>query len=434
MSEVMLPPFHFRGSIPASKSILNRLLIIQSFAPALSIIGDSDADDVVKMKAGLRHVMRNEPADCGAAGTTLRFLSLRASRVAGTHHLSGSLRLFERPQSEISRLLTQLDCEAEIRLQRLTVRGQGWQTPETEVVIDRSVSSQFASALFLNAWGLDFDLQVRFVGAAVSQSYFEMTIELLRRSGMKIEKLKPAVGDAEGDAVYVIKAKSEVTASSLVTEPDASSAFAVAATGVARSGIVELENWPSNSLQPDAVFPDLLRQMGCETTLTTVNDLQTLRIMRAVKSKLKPLDFDLRDAPDLFPVLAVLCALADGRSRLFNAPQLAHKESNRIGKMAELIKNLGRKVKVLPDGLEIDGREVADSGSGSGSGFGFGPRFRYSTDHDHRLAMAAAVAQAAGADLEILEPKVVDKSFPGFWEAIQTASGGGVASGAGALA
>ncbi len=407
------PPFHFRGTIPASKSILNRLLIIQSFAPDLAIIGDSDADDVVKMKAGLKHVMKNEPADCGAAGTTLRFLSLRASRIAGTHHLSGSLRLFERPQSEISRLLTQLDCEAEIRMQRLTVRGQGWQPPENEVVIDRSVSSQFASALFLNAWGLAFDLRIRFVGEAVSQSYFAMTIELLRRSGMKIEKLEQVAGDAEGDTVYVIGAKSEVTARSLLAEPDASSAFAVAATGVARSGIVEIENWPEESLQPDAVYPALLKKMGCDSTLIENKGQRTLRITRAVDSKLMALDYDMRDAPDLFPVLAVLCSVAEGRSRLFNAPQLAHKESNRIGKIAELIKNLGRKVKVLSDGLEIEGRADSD----------FGPRFRYSTDHDHRLAMAAAVAQAAGADIEILEPKVVDKSFPGFWQAIETASG-----------
>ena len=133
--------FSFRGQIPASKSILNRLLIIQSFSPRLVLESDTDADDVVKMRNGLKQVLRGEPADCSAAGTTLRFLALRASRLAGTHHLSGSLRLFERPQTELSRLLTQLGCEAEIRLQRMTVRGQGWVKPEGDIVIDRSVSS-----------------------------------------------------------------------------------------------------------------------------------------------------------------------------------------------------------------------------------------------------------------------------------------------------
>jgi 3-phosphoshikimate 1-carboxyvinyltransferase len=333
----------------------------------------------------------------------LRFLSLRASRLIGTHHLSGSLRLFERPQTELSRLLTQLDCEAEIRLQRLTVRGQGWQQPLGDVVIDRSVSSQFASALFLNAWGLDFDLRVQFVGEVVSESYFLMTLELLKRAGMKIEH----VTDATSRETYIVKAASQITAKTLATEPDASSAFAIVATGVARAGVVEIENWPITvSLQPDAIFPDLLRTMNCLVELKN----GVLRVERKSTTILGPLEFNLRDAPDLFPVLAVLCSLANGRSRLFGAPQLAHKESNRIGKIAELIKSLGRKVRLLPDGLEIEGR--ADSL--------FPPRFKFSTDHDHRLAMAAAVAQGAGADLEIQEPKVVDKSFPGFWQAIET--------------
>ena len=398
--------FHFRGSIPASKSILNRLLIIQSFAPGLVIHGDSDADDVVKMRAGLRHVLRNEPADCGSAGTTLRFLSLRASRLQGSHHLSGTLRLFERPQAELARVLTQLDCEAEIRLQRLTVRGQGWQKPEGEVIIDRSVSSQFASALFLNAWGLTFDLRVRFVGKSVSESYFTMTLELLKQAGMQIRS--EPTQDGSGDTIYVIPAHSEVTAKEISTEPDASSAFAIAATGVARAGLVEIESWPELSLQSDAVFPGLLTQMGC----TSSSKNGWLQVDCRERTLLKPIDFNLLDAPDLFPVLAVLCSIAEGRSRLFGAPHLAHKESNRIAKTAELVKALGRKVKILPDGLEIEGR----------SELKFPPSFRYSTDHDHRLAMAAAVARSAGAEIESQEPKVVDKSFPGFWRAIESGS------------
>lgn len=403
--------FHYRGSIPASKSILNRLLIIQSFSQNLQIIGDSDADDVVKMRAGLKHVLRGEPADCGAAGTTLRFLALRASRLTGTHHLSGSLRLFERPQSELARLLTQLACEAEIRLQRLTVRGQGWQKPEGEILIDRSVSSQFASAVLLSAWQLDFDLRVRLSGPPVSESFLAMTIELLRRAGMAIGQER----DPSGDLLCLVRAGQEVRSHSLLAEPDASSAFAVVAAGVARSGVVEIEKWPRESLQPDAIFPDLLESMNCKVEMIGSEDhSQTLlRVERVVGSQLNPLEFNLRDAPDLFPVLAVLCSVANGRSKLFGAPHLAHKESDRIGKTAELIKSLGRKVKVLADGLEIEGRGDAS----------FPARFRFATDHDHRLAMAAAVAQAAGADLEIQEPKVVDKSFPGFWQAIESGSG-----------
>ena len=233
-----------------------------------------------------------------------------------------------------------------------------------------------------------------------------MTLELLKQAGMQIRS--EPTQDGSGDTIYVIPAHSEVTAKEISTEPDASSAFAIAATGVARAGLVEIESWPELSLQSDAVFPGLLTQMGC----TSSSKNGWLQVDCRERTLLKPIDFNLLDAPDLFPVLAVLCSIAEGRSRLFGAPHLAHKESNRIAKTAELVKALGRKVKILPDGLEIEGR----------SELKFPPSFRYSTDHDHRLAMAAAVARSAGAEIEIQEPKVVDKSFPGFWRAIESGS------------
>lgn len=392
--------FHFRGEIPASKSILNRLLIIQSYSDTLKVIGVSDADDVAKMRSGLKQILRGEPADCGAAGTTLRFLSLRASRISGTHHLSGSLRLFERPQTETARLLTQLDCEAEIRLQRMTIRGQGWQKPEGELIVDRSTSSQFASAVLLNAWHLPFDLRLRFEGEQVSESYLSMTISLCERAGMKFER--------EGANLLIVRANSQVTATELVAEPDASSAFAIAAVGVAKFGTVEIANWPAESLQPDAVFPVLLAQMGCSVEAAH----GTLKISRAAGHELRAIEFNIKDCPDLFPVLAVLCANAHGRSRLFGAPHLAHKESDRIAAVTSLVKSLGRRARALPDGIEIDGKPDAV----------YPALFKYSTDHDHRLAMAGAVAQAAGAKIEILDPRVVNKSYPGFWKAIEESS------------
>ncbi|RYZ68676.1 MAG: 3-phosphoshikimate 1-carboxyvinyltransferase [Proteobacteria bacterium] len=392
--------FNFKGEIPASKSILNRLLIIQSYSDNLKVVGDSDADDVVKMRMGLKQILRGEPADCGAAGTTLRFLSLRASRISGTHHLSGSLRLFERPQTETARLLTQLDCEAEIRLQRMTIRGQGWQKPEGELIVDRSSSSQFASAVLLNAWHLPFDLRLRFEGAQVSESYLSMTISLCERAGMKI--------DREGANVLIVRAGSQVTATELIAEPDASSAFAIAAVAVAKHGTIEIFNWPDESLQPDAVFPILLAQMGCDVETSG----GVLKITRPAGQPLRAIEFNIKDCPDLFPVLSVLCANAVGKSRLFGAPHLALKESDRIATITDLVKSLGRRARALPDGIEIDGKPDAV----------FPQLFKFSTDHDHRLAMAGAVAQAAGAKIEILEPRVVNKSYPGFWRAIEESS------------
>lgn len=397
--------FHFRGRIPASKSILNRLLILRSFEYGLVIDGDSNADDVIKMRNALAQFERGEMADCGHAGTTLRFLALRASRLPGTHHLAGSLRLFQRPQTEIIRLLEQLGCQADVGPQRLTIRGQGWVVPKQGLAIDRSVSSQFASAVLLSAWDLPEPLSLRFEGDAVSESYFAMSLELARRAGMKFEKVS--------DSEVIVAAGSRVVPQILDAETDVSSAFAVAGLAAMR-GVAEIEAWPDQSLQPDSVFPQILEKMGCrvafveETGHNHLSHLKTLRIERP-EGSLKPVDWDLRDCPDLFPVLAALCAFAGGRSRLFGAPHLAHKESSRIEKSAELVRLAGRKAREIEGGLEIDGQPAISESSMKDI------RLSFDTDHDHRLAMAAAVVCAGGVPVKIQHPEVINKSFPGFF-------------------
>lgn len=393
--------FRFRGVLPASKSVLNRLLILQSFEPSLKINGDSSADDVMKMKAGLAQLLRGKEVDCGAAGTTLRFLALRASRLPGRHVLTGSKRLFERPQNELLLVLEQLGCQTRLESQRLVIEGQDWRiTSEEPVEIDCSISSQFASALIINSWNLPQPLAVRLKGVGLSESYLTMSLETARQSGLRFRR--------ENDLLW-IEAGCRVSTEARVAECDLSSAFAVAALA-AVSGTAEIENWPRVTRQPDAVFPQLLEQMGCEVTWgrASSSEMQTLRVAKP-SCFLKPIDVDLGQSPDLFPVLSVLCAFADGHSKLYGAPHLAHKESRRIEKTAELLKLIGRETRIRVDGMEIEGR----------SELGVSPNQSFDPDHDHRLAMAAQVACAAGAGLDVLHPEVVNKSFPEFWTIVK---------------
>ncbi len=385
-------PFQFRGTVPASKSLLNRLLIIRSYELGLEIRGDSNADDVQKMKGALRSLQAGEAADCGAAGTTLRFLALKAARMPGRHVLKGTPRLFERPQGELIRVLEQLGCRVEMFPDRMVIEGDGWKIPEDGLEVARGVSSQFASAVVLNAWNLDRPLRLSFSGERVSESYFAMTLETVRRAGMNWRKENGGV---------VLPAGARVQVPVYDCEIDVSSAFAVAALAVASGGRAEIENWPGeNSLQPDAAFPEILAAMGCDVSERD----RVLTVSRTKERGLRPIRRDLREMPDLFPVLGVLCALAGGNSSLTGAPHLAHKESSRIKKTAELLRLMGAEVIERTDGMEIQGLR-----SGPRGGFAFDP------DHDHRLAMAAAVARAAGADVEIQHRDVVNKSFPDFW-------------------
>jgi 3-phosphoshikimate 1-carboxyvinyltransferase len=309
--------------------------------------------------------------------------------------------LFERPQGELVRVLNQLGCDAELRMQRLTIRGQGWKIPPEGVLIDRSISSQFASALVLSAWGLSEPLTLRFAGDEVSQSYFALTIDLAKKAGMQfLEESRERVTIAPGCRVQPVR---------LEAESDLSSAFSVAALAAVR-GEAEFLNWPQRSLQPDAVFPEILERMGCRVTAA----MGVLTVARP-EGALRPIEWNMRDCPDLFPVLGVLCAFSIGKSKLFGAPHLAHKESSRIEKVAEIIRLAGRKCKLIDGGLEIDGAAQALSLLKANAFYSYQP------DHDHRLAMAAAVACAAGVPIDIKNPEVVNKSFPGYWAIARSA-------------
>lgn len=398
--------FHFDGSIDASKSLLNRLLIIQSFAPSgcVAIHGDSKCDDVDALRRALPRVLegRGEAADCGDAGTTFRFLALRAARVPGKHLLVGSAALLARPQRALIETLAQLQVKAELSPGGLVIESDGWRPPaDGALVVDRSQSSQFASAVLLSAWGLEFDLRMQ-IERGVSESYFAMTEALVRRAGMRLTR---AI-----DGEVSIPRHSSVSARELAAEPDLSSCFAVAALAALGSrSSARFENFPSESLQPDFIFVRLLEEMGA------VIERQADGALRVRGTDiLRPIDVDLGQCPDLFPVLAVLCGFARGRSRLHGAPHLVFKESSRIRKTAELLRGLGRRVEEREDGLIVDGcgREI-----GEASGWSYDP------SGDHRLAMAAALARLAGSSLRLQNRGVVNKSFPEFWSIFEAGGG-----------
>ncbi len=381
--------FTFIGKLPASKSMLNRLLTIQSYFPDLKITGDNECDDVRLMKAGLAALESGRTMQAGSAGTVLRFLALRASRVPGKHQIVGHPRLFERPQDELVKVLRQLGVAADLSSDSLIVEGSGWKMHGDTLLVPSARSSQFASAVLLNAWNLPFELFVSLGGLRVSEGYWKMTLQMAQQLGMKIDFW-------DGD--FRVPKNQQLSVQEFSSEIDMSSAFALA--GVAAvSGQATFVDFPENSLQPDSSFATILNRMGVPVGRVG----RALKVERA--AKLNGIAVNLKSTPDLFPVLAALCALAEGESELTGAPHLVFKESNRLQRLTDFIRQLGREVTVHADGVKIHGSRPAVHSE----------KIVFDTDHDHRLAFAAAVFKAAGFNIEILHPEVVNKSFPGFW-------------------
>lgn len=385
--------FRFRGDLLPSKSWLNRAQVIRHFNPQIRLPVDTAADDVRVLHTALAQIGRTAEFDLGLGGTSFRFFSLLISRQPGEWRVKANPRLLERPQGDLLHLLRQLGVQADMGAEGLALNSEGWKIT-SEIEISASSSSQFLSGLLLSSWNLPQDLTVRVAKPLVSQAYLEMTLQLLRESGMSWRRQ-----ETPGHLVLHVPAHQVSGVTELQPEIDVSSAFSLVAAAVV-DGDVEITNWKRDSVQPDMGFLALFREMGI-----FFEAVGTELCVRK-QSRWRGLRCDLNQMPDLFPVLAVLCALAEGKSVLSGAGQLRHKESDRIAKTAELLTSAGFEVSALDGGIEIFGRGPVTPSQNE---------FVFDPSEDHRMAMAAGILKLAGYNIRIQHPEVVNKSYPAFW-------------------
>lgn len=388
--------FSFNGNISASKSWLNRALVIQHFNPALKVDAFSASDDVISLQKAILQIGRALIFNLGMGGTSFRFFVFLISRYKGEWVLKAHDRLLERPQQELIHVLNQLGVKSEFGSGELRLQSTGWQ-PQSKIVCSADLSSQFASGLLLSCWNLDVDLEIEINKPITSLGYLQMTFELLKEAGMNLQIIE----NEKNLSVKIVKnQKSKVT--ELKSELDVSSAFSLASAAVT-GGQVEIKNWNNNSKQPDLEFLEIFKKMKIDFSISQKNfSISQQKSWNSVEQ-------DLNNSPDLFPVLSVLCAFASGISVLKGASQLKHKESDRIHKTQELLNLAGYKTEILKDGLKIFGQSSDQLLS---------KKIVFDPDHDHRMAMAAALIRLKGYNIVIQNPEVVNKSYPNFWKDI----------------
>jgi 3-phosphoshikimate 1-carboxyvinyltransferase len=386
--------FRYTGPILTSKSWLNRAQVVHYFNPQVKLIIDAESDDVISLKKAIASIGFTNEFDLGLGGTSFRFFAFLISRSKGEFTVKAEKRLLQRPQSEILEILKQLGVSCELTQDCLKIKSSGWQ-PAVQVVCDGAESSQFISGLLLSSWNLDFDLNIKIKKPVVSFDYLKMTTSLLQQAGMQIK-----MQEQDNFFQITISKMQKSNLQELVSEVDVSSAFSICAAAVV-GGQAQITNWSMRSSQPDMAFLAAFRKMQIHCEISDSN----LKI--AKHNTWFGIEADLQNSPDLFPVLAILCALAKGDSRLYGAEQLRHKESDRIVKTRELLMSAGFKCEELSDGLRIFGQSSMQS---------LQQEFSFAPDHDHRMAMAAALLKLKGYNIKIQNPEVVNKSYPNFWK------------------
>jgi 3-phosphoshikimate 1-carboxyvinyltransferase len=288
------------------------------------------------------------------------------------------------------------------------IYSEGWRIPKGETIeVDSSFSSQFMSGLLLNTVDLTQSLRIKELQGNVSRPYLNMTFELLSQQGINIQKQR-----TPGAIIYQIDPHQQLKARPVYLQCDLSSAFSIAAFGLLKSEVI-IENLPLEvpgvqCNQADQIFVFLLEKMGARIERLPLKN-EHVRAYKFKLSKLKGLKACLKDSPDLFPVLAVLCAFAEGESELSGLTHLEFKESHRLIEIAGLLNRMGVQTRFQSEGLWIQGGMTLCS------------EFQgvFDPKGDHRLAMAAALIKSRFPKLQILNPECVAKSYPEFWKVIE---------------
>ena len=403
---IRLTPCVPRGTVqaPASKSVAHRLLICAALAKTPSVLRIADTNDDIDATVRCLRTLGvsikkstdvltvtppqrwngNVTLDCGESGSTLRFLLPVAASLGISAVFTGKGRLPERPNDA---LLEVMQYHGVAVKPGFPIRISGKLKPG-DYNISGAVSSQYATGLLLALAHLDKASTLTLLPPVVSAPYLDITLDVLRRFGAGVEKT--------GTCYHI--SPSVLQGGSFTAESDWSGAAALLACGI-RVGGLNLQ-----SSQGDRQFLEIMTDCGARV-------LQESGTVQLDRSALHGAEIDAGSVPDLVPVLAAMLATAEGDSRITNAQNLRHKESDRLAATARLLCALGADVRETADGLLIHGKPQLSGGTADSA-------------NDHRIVMAAAVAaQACKNPVVIQNAQAIDKSFPAFFRLYRTQGG-----------
>lgn len=382
-------------NLPGSKSIANRLLILQQHHPELVVAELPDADDVQVLQQALKS--HSEIINIGHAGTAMRFLTaFLAVTTTEKRTITGSERMQNRPIKPLVEALNNLGAQINYR----EING----FPPLEILppialhnsveIDASVSSQFITALLLNAAVLPKPFHIKLANSAVSQSYLDLTLNLLQNLGYSFEQTSSEI---------VIFHTPTTVKRTVVVEADWSAAsYFYSIVALAEIGFeLKLAQLQQNSKQGDVKTANYYQSFGVETTQTADGI-----VIKKVQDAISHIAFNLENQPDIAQTIAVTAAALGCSCELTGLKTLAIKETNRLVALQTELQKCGITVSITPDSLAFQNSVFQT------------PSAPIETYQDHRMAMAFAPI-ATKHIIEINDPSVVSKSFPNFWNELE---------------
>ncbi len=407
--DVRIEPGILRGTIDSipSKSVAHRMLICAALSdtPVQIAISKSNADidatvsclralgSEINIENGIYSITpvkrTDKPVvlDCGESGSTLRFILPVAAALGQTATIVGAGRLPERPLGELRTQLIEHGISFSAETMPFEISGtlQGG-----EFTLPGNVSSQYITGILL-ALPLCGGGSIRLSSELESAPYIDITAHVSRKFGVDIKRT--ADGFAVSGSLYHCEKP-------LIAEGDWSSAAFFLAAG-AVGGEVTILNMDPESPQGDKAIVDILRRFGADVKFAGTS-------VTAAKGSLRGIEIDLREIPDCLPILSVVAACAEGKTRFYNGARLRLKESDRLETTASMLRAFGIECEEKPDELIVSGGALS--------------RGETESFNDHRIAMSACIA-ASLCGGTVLGAECASKSYPGFYEDFITLGG-----------
>ena len=407
-------------TLPGSKSITNRILLLSAIAEGETTIKNTlSSDDTNHMIEALKKLeveliqknngdiiiqgtsgrFKNKSAEIflGNAGTAFRPLTAVLSLSEGNYTLSGVQRMHERTFEDLVDALLQLNAD-------ITYLGEIGYPPikispskikiEGPIKIKGDISSQFLTALLMCAPLSKKEVSIEIIGDLISKPYIDITLNLMARFDVHVKKINWQHFVIPADSQYISPGE-------IFVEGDASSASYFLAAG-ALAGEIEVIGIGENSIQGDVKFADALALMGADIHIS-----ETSIKVSKVKT-LNAITLDCNHIPDAAMTLAVLALFAKGTSRLSNIASWRVKETDRIKAMANELRKLGATVVEGKDFIEITPPLQINE------------NIEIDTYDDHRMAMCFSLISLKNIHITINDPECVNKTFPTYFEVLES--------------
>ncbi len=401
-------------NLPGSKSMSNRVLLLAALASGSTEVRNLlESDDTNHMLRALETLgagiaLSNDRTRCsvtglggpftsgdaelflGNSGTTMRSLCAAICLGEGNYTLTGEPRMLERPIGDLVDALRQLGAQIEYAGNegypplRIAAHGLDGGTAH----IRGSISSQYLTGMLMAAPMSRTPLTIEVEGELVSKPYIDMTIDVMRRFGVDVERNGYERFRLPGNETYT-------SPGSILVEGDASSAsyfLSAAAIG----GSVRVNGVGSDSIQGDIAHADVLQQMGARVA----SGPDWIEVSQA---RLQGIDADLNHMPDAAMTVAVTALFAEGATTIRNVGNWRVKETDRLVAMATELRKVGADVVEGTDYIRITPPPQLRSAA-------------IDTYDDHRMAMCFSLAALGDAPITINHPDTVSKTFPDYFE------------------